>query len=109
MVHSMKNMHHSLLKLVTIKFLRGFGSFKFNTPENISGDERILRYRTELVLVWKLHEYLWTSRVPLGGLYAKVGYASVDAVVKNTSRSGVTYPDADIDGYTVAFGWDQEL
>ena len=48
-------------------------------------------------------------RIPLGGLYAKVGYASVDAKINNTSRSGVTYPDADVDGITIAFGWDQQL
>ena len=84
---------------------------KFSTPENISGDERDTsnaanKVQAEFENFMNIYGLV---RIPLGGLYAKVGYASVDAVVKNTSRSGVTYPDADIDGYTVAFGWDQEL
>jgi len=84
---------------------------KFNTPENVSGDERTLSNAANRVSV-EFENYMnvyGLVRIPLGGLYAKVGYASVDAVVKNTSRSGVTYPNADIDGYTVAFGWDQQL
>ena len=75
---------------------------KFNTPEHISGDERTLsnaanRVSAEFENFMNIYGLV---RVPLGGLYAKVGYASVDAVIRNTSRSGVTYPDADIDGYT---------
>ena len=84
---------------------------KFNTPENISGDERTLsnaanRVSAEFENFMNIYGLV---RLPLGGLYAKVGYATVDAIVKNTSRSGVTYPNADIDGYTVAFGWDQQF
>ena len=84
---------------------------KFNTPENISGDERTLsnaanRVSAEFENFMNIYGLV---RIPLGGLYVKAGYASVDAVISNTSRSGVSYPNADIDGFTVAFGWDQEL
>ena len=84
---------------------------KFNTPEHISGDERTLsnaanRVSAEFENFMNIYGLV---RIPLGGLYAKVGYAQVDAVISNTSRSGVTYPDAELDGYTVAFGWDQQF
>ena len=84
---------------------------KFNTPEHISGDERTLsnaanRVSAEFENFMNIYGLV---RIPLGGLYVKAGYASVDAVISNTSRSGVSYPNADIDGFTVAFGWDQEL
>ena len=84
---------------------------KFNTPEHISGDERTLSNAANRVSA-EFENFMniyGLARIPLGGLYVKAGYASVDAVISNTSRSGVTYPNADIDGFTVAFGWDQEL
>mgnify|MGYP001225793824 CR=1 FL=1 len=84
---------------------------KFSTPENISGDERDTSNAANKVQA-EFENFIniyGLVRIPLGGLYAKVGYASADVVVTNTSRSGVTYPGADIDGYTVAFGWDQQL
>ena len=85
---------------------------KFSTPENISGDERTLsnaanRVSAEFENFMNIYGLV---RIPLGGLYAKVGYASADVSVKNTSRSGVTYGQPeDLSGYTIAFGWDQQL
>ena len=85
---------------------------KFNTPEHISGDERTLsnaanRVSAEFENFMNIYGLV---RVPLGGLYAKVGFASADVSVANTSRSGVTYGQPeDLEGYTLAIGWDQQL
>ena len=84
----------------------------FNTPENISGDEANLANAANRVSAdfsGFMNVYALV-RVPLGGLYLKAGYATADVSVANTSRSGVTYGQPeDLEGYTVAFGWDQQL
>ena len=85
---------------------------KFSTPENISGDERDTSNAANIVSA-EFENFMniyGLVRIPLGGLYAKVGYASADVSVKNTSRSGVTYGQPeDLSGYTVAFGWDHKF
>jgi len=47
--------------------------------------------------------------IPLGGLYAKLGYSMVDINTIETTKSGNTYPNTDTTGYTVGIGWNQDM
>ena len=84
----------------------------FDTPENVSGDERTLsnaanRVSADFSAFTNIYGLV---RIPLGGLYVKAGLASVDVSVANTSRSGVTYTaPEDLEGWTLGIGWDQQL
>ena len=43
------------------------------------------------------------------GLYAKIGYTSVDVVTNENLGTGGAYPDTDIDGYTLGLGYNRDL
>ena len=47
--------------------------------------------------------------VPLGGLFVKVGYTSVDVNTIETQASGNTYPNTDTDGHMVGVGYEYAL
>ncbi len=46
--------------------------------------------------------------VPLGGTYIKAGIARADANTSETQASGNSYPDADLDGYLFAIGYQHD-
>tara|TARA_Y100001970_G_scaffold234859_1_gene293498 strand:- start:205 stop:861 length:657 start_codon:yes stop_codon:yes gene_type:complete len=46
--------------------------------------------------------------LPLGGLYAKAGFQSVDIETIETTKSGVNYPDTETDGFILGFGYEHE-
>jgi len=46
--------------------------------------------------------------LPLGGLYAKIGYHSVDIETVETTKSGVNYPDTSTDGLIGGLGYQHE-
>ena len=46
--------------------------------------------------------------LPLGGLYAKIGYQSVDIETVETTKSGVNYPDTSTDGLIGGLGYQHE-
>mgnify|MGYP001189448305 CR=1 FL=1 len=48
------------------------------------------------------------ARLPVGGLYAKVGISTMDVETNETQRSGNTYPDTESDGVMVALGLERE-
>ena len=49
------------------------------------------------------------ARLPVGGLYAKVGISTMDVETNETQRSGNTYPDTESDGVMVALGLERDL
>ncbi len=49
------------------------------------------------------------ARLPVGGIYAKVGISSMDIETNETQRSGNTYPDSESDGVMVALGLQKDL
>ena len=83
----------------------------FDTPENVSGDERDLSNAANRVSAdFSGFMNLYGMIKVYKGLYVKAGVATVDVSVANTSRSGVTYSaPEDLDGYTVAFGYDHKF
>ena len=83
----------------------------FDTPENVSGDERDLTNAANRVSAdFSGFMNLYGMIKVYKGLYVKAGVATVDVSVANTSRSGVTYSaPEDLDGYTVAFGYDHKF
>ena len=42
-------------------------------------------------------------------LYAKAGIVQGDIIINETQRSGNTYPDQDLDGYVVGFGYEHDV
>ena len=40
-----------------------------------------------------------------GGLYLTGGLTTVDLLTEETLGTGSSYPDADVDGYTIGLGW----
>ena len=84
----------------------------FDTPENVSGDERTLSNAANRVSAdfSSFMNIYGLVRIPLGGLYVKAGVAKVDVSIANTSRSGVSYSaPEDLEGWTIGFGWDQQI
>ena len=83
----------------------------FDTPEHISGDERTLSNAANRVSAdFSGFMNLYGLVKVWSGLYVKAGVATVDVSVANTSRSGVSYSaPEDLDGYTIAFGWDHKF
>jgi len=83
----------------------------FDTPEHISGDERTLTNAANRVSAdFSGFMTLYGLVKVYKGLYVKAGIATVDVSVANTSRSGVSYSaPEDLDGYTVAFGYDHKF
>ena len=83
----------------------------FDTPEHVSGDEWTFSNAANRVSAdFSAFTNLYGLVKVWNGLYVKAGVAKVDVSVANTSRSGVTYSaPEDLEGYTVAFGWDQKF
>lgn len=52
--------------------------------------------------------YYGKVNIPLGGLYAKVGYQTVDIETVETTKSGVNYPDTSTDGFIAGFGYEHQ-
>ena len=45
----------------------------------------------------------------IDGLYLKAGYVQVDVETNETLGTGSTYPNSDMDGFTVGIGYDRDL
>jgi opacity protein-like surface antigen len=47
--------------------------------------------------------------IPLGGLYLKAGYSTVDVIINEKNTSGNTYKDTDTSGYVAGIGYEIDL
>lgn len=78
-----------------------------DTPQNTSNDganENVVKAEFE-----NLTTIYAKVNIPLGGLYAKVGYSMVDVNSIETMNSGNSYGNDNTSGYTVGLGYAHEV
>jgi len=79
-----------------------------DTPENVNDSSsatptsRVRGTIKDYTTVYSL------IRIPLGGLYAKLGVSSMDVVSNETQRSGNTYGNDKSNGYVIGMGYEFE-